>query len=182
MSGCDIDWPAVGSVGQAIATLLTGFAAVAGAVIVARKQAVIAERQTKILAEQARIEAMKLRHELFDRRVKIYDACREFILWTMGDMLRGEANLWAEIGAARRDARFLFPPSVERAINEFIGKATEVLETTYAMNKEYENKKEFRQEDIDRRHAAVLWLGEQLHNLDEMFGDELKLWKLGEKG
>ena len=103
---------------EAFATLTTGAAAVAGAVVIGLRQAKIADRQSKILSRQVALDELQLRSDLFDRRWAVYEATREFL----GEIMRHAAEPNQEIQRkfllAKNEAEFLFQPAVGERLQD----------------------------------------------------------------
>lgn len=106
----------------AILGLFGGFLALGGAVVVGLRQTAILAHQTdlqaKIASASLEVEQLKLRTDLFDRRFAVYEATRNWLLFTEGNerppgLKRGEeGKLYRDFQAARDVARFVFPRNV----------------------------------------------------------------------
>ncbi len=70
---CSLDW-------QSASTLIAGFAAVAAAVFIGKKQTEILKSQVAISNKQINLEEAKIRADLFDKRMETYHATVEFLL------------------------------------------------------------------------------------------------------
>lgn len=120
---------------EAFATLFTGIAAVAGAVV-------IGWRQQRIIQGQAEIERLTLNASLFDRRLKIVDSfnkLRQSLKWRASD----PSEALAEFAKASEVAVFLFPMTTADLISEIWGVATKLVSARTGMDEEAneENKK-----------------------------------------
>lgn len=106
----------------AIIGLFGGFLALAGAVIVGLRQTAILAHQTdlqaKIASASLEVEQLKLRTDLFDRRFAVYEATRNWLLFTESNERPPglkhwkEGQLYRDFQAARDVARFVFPRNV----------------------------------------------------------------------
>jgi hypothetical protein len=156
---------------EAAATLLTGFAAVFGAVCIAKKQ-------TKILDQQVSLAELDQRIALFERRFKIYDEAQAFLSHFVTFAEFPTPPIEKRFRAAALEARFLFQPQVhtdiyERAIPYGVLKRKMAADLARAIA--------FEPDDIVKDLAENIWLSETLNNLHEVFGDELKLGEVPQK-
>jgi hypothetical protein len=103
---------------EALATLVTGLAAVTGAVGIglrqagiANRQSAISDKQTDILARQADIEHMKLQAELYAHREKIFDSTIMFMHRALSHEDINE-ELDGDFRSAVAKSMFFFPPEL----------------------------------------------------------------------
>jgi hypothetical protein len=169
-----------------IATLVTGIAAVVAAANVgvrqARiqdRQAGISERQNRILDRQAALAELTLRHDLFEKRFDVYRATREFLIETLSHGFPSEnASLSTEkraFLAAKDKATFLFRPAVTASLREIWDKFVSGVALDARFNgPPIDNEAEFMNLHVEQT-ANMLWFGERLDNLAELFGNELRL-------
>ena len=113
---------------EAFATLFTGIAAVAGAVV-------IGWRQQRIIQGQAEIERLTLDASLFDRRLKIVDSfnkLRQSLKWRASD----PSEALADFAKASEVAVFLFPMTTADLISEIWSVATKLVSARTGMDEE----------------------------------------------
>lgn len=156
---------------QAFATLVAGGAAVAGAVYISRRQTAITARQADIQAKQVELQSLQLRANLFDRRIKVYDATFEWLR-----VIAAEGYMPGEHGRTTDAAR-----EVEHAFYRAIY-ASKLLFNKNVYDKLEALRKraiEWTQLKRNDEHAKAGAIYEELlrltENLDDFFGDELKL-------
>lgn len=178
---------------EAAATLATGLAAVAGAIVVSRKQVSIlqdqvriAGRQTDIQAGLASIEALKLKSELFGARFEVYDAVRKWLAFIVSEARSprnhpGDAPDEIEVIdrfiSAWDRSRFLFRPEVYGRLDE-LRKLSHALTYHQKMMRGPLNTDESIEANgkhLDGEHRILSEFGEVLENLSLIFGDELNL-------
>ena len=156
---------------QAFATLVAGGAAVAGAIYVVRKQTAITARQADIQAKQVELQAMQLRANLFDRRIKVYDATFEWLR-----VIAAEGYMPGEHGRTTDATR-----AVEHAFYRAIYASKLLFNKSVYDKLEALRKRAIEWTQLKRNdeHAKAGAIYEELlrltENLDDFFGDELKL-------
>ena len=162
---------------EAIATLVTGMAAVAGAVIVATKQIGVQTRQNQILERQIRLEEARLNGELYERRSALYSATDAAIAQALG---KEDAD--TRIAAYRTFAlqnsasQFLVPPQivaflkqVEELINEKI-----IAEINAELNANGQSPFHTNVRNLDEVVGALVAAKEEL---PKTFSNTLRLWQ-----
>lgn len=100
---------------DAVATLLTGFAAVGGAVFVGRKQVEITKLQTRIQQGQAdddrKLRQNELKLKLLDRRQECIRKIRHANI-AFNTMVRLDDKQRNELYGAIRESELIFPPNM----------------------------------------------------------------------
>lgn len=162
-----IEWSAF--TWEAFATLATGVMAVGAAVWVGRRQLAIWERQNW-LAE------ITLRHDLFERRMEVYDAVRVYLVKIMT-----EGRISPELGAdtpllqAMSKSTFLFRPEVGGRLNHIWRQSMDLRLVQRRMEISLMSNGDYSAEDIATEDGLLKWVGEQLSELPDIFGPELRL-------
>lgn len=118
---------------EAVATLITGIAAVAAAVYVGRRQTEIADRQVEIQSKLVKIEALKIRAQLYEERRAVEGVAIDWMISTLmaghpprraARLAKDEVVLESEIKLAQnfREAviksAHLFGPNVVQMMKE----------------------------------------------------------------
>lgn len=103
---------------EALATLLTGFAAVIGAVYVGKRQTEIANRQNIILNQQTELERLKIRSDLYERRFHIFEVTQEYLRLSYNGQDFMDHPLGVEFKKVRDQATFLFDAEFSKYIEE----------------------------------------------------------------
>ena len=160
---------------------MTGAMAVGGALFVGLKQVKIAQRQADISARQIELQQFSLRSSLFDRRYKIYEATRIFLIKMMAadqniDQLMAH-ELTQDFLGALNDSRILFDLKVHNALKEIWAKAVGFCTLITAMNHSYQTSDHFGDGNPARKADATMWFINQLDQLPELF-EELNLGTL----
>ena len=176
-----IDWHAF--TWEAFATLVTGLAAVIGAVwiglrqvAITRRQTKIADRQTSILAYQAEIADLAVRSDLFERRFEVYDRIDRFLTEASTGKFVREVLFDASLLSAQRTAKLIFPPQVYDGINELWQKAYELSRANRTADDNYPDGI-LPDELISTIGNLVNWLAHRQDTLPELFGNELRIWR-----
>jgi hypothetical protein len=102
---------------EAFAALVTGIAAVGGAIYIGKRQTKIAERQTEILNRQTLLSEQELRIQLLEKRAACVAAMRELV----GEWNRRSRLSKEDINKFRRlswDAQLLYPPEIAKKIDQ----------------------------------------------------------------
>jgi hypothetical protein len=155
MTVCDIDW-------QAVATLVTGLAAVLAATYVGTKQ--------------TRIADLKLRHDLFDRRYRIFETTKKYLGAVLAKLDYPDDAITHEMLGAVNEAVILFKPATAERIRVLFQEGVELGALSREMNRQYSATLDYGQSNINRRHEMTLSLSEKYTSLPKIFGDELRLW------
>lgn len=181
---CNFDWPS-------FATLATGFAAVAGAVIVGRKQAGIAarqadisDRQTAILGQQVELETAKLRADLFARRLETYEATANFVLHisALPDTDPEAEERIRRFNVKMRESQFLFSdPNVYRTLMGYWEKGNQARTDRAISFAEHEEGIRHDPERTRRIMDYPSWSFETADGLADLFRHDLSILK-GEGG
>lgn len=160
---------------EAFATLVTGLAAVTGAVILGRRQTKISERQIEILAQQTRLSELTLRSDLFDRRMEVYEGVRGYLSHIVTYAAPPDKELEQKFLAAASAARFLFSAGVDQRIDELWKKANAFRALHTVMRHTYETEGHYGDGNPERESEHLLWFTDLIVNLPDLFGDEIKL-------
>lgn len=132
---------------EAVATLITGIAAVAAAVYVGRRQTEIADRQVEIQSKLVKIEALKIRAQLYEERRAVEEVAIDWMISTMmaGHPPRRAARLAKDEVVSENEIKLaqnfreaviksqhLFGPEVKKMMTEIrdAGRAIEKAERT----------------------------------------------------
>lgn len=192
---------------EAAATVVAGIAAVIGAVTVGLRQVQISERQVGISERQVdvqehlgEIEALKVRADLFDRRIVIYRAVNEWLMFVISsgrvarpyaserdreieELGEEEQAVARNFNAAVHDTRFLFRPAVYETMRALRAKGVLIRRNERAIisaNRRAERKGH--EPDTDKLMAeqdeAVQQLETLGNELDRLFLPELNLGDL----
>ena len=171
---------------EAAATLMAGFAAVGGAIL-------IGLNQVKIQRRQVALQQLELRRLLFDVRRPVYESTRDWLAFILqrGHIPnrrynqdfhdRDAAGVRAEIErqqaielaflAAIEQSRFVFSPHVFDALEQFWLQANEMH--FHRVSQDAQNAD--RGAHIDEETRLLKWFAEQHRDLSGVFGDELKV-------
>lgn len=161
---------AIATLWGAGATLATGIAAVAGAVIVGLKQVGISSRQTRILERQVELERAKLALELYEKRYRAYDASAALLSEAMSGMTaRPTEQISVTFIAAMTEARFLFPESVVNSMKEMWEKVQQYYALRRKMASDHDRTGAYAQGDPDASLAIEAWLDDRIRTLHEAF-------------
>ena len=160
------DWPS-------LATLAAGSMAVGGAIYIGRKQTRISAAQTEILHRQADTAALALRAALFDRRYRIYDDVRTFLVRVVQIADEPERETVSSFIVAMHESKLHFRPAVHDGINDIWKRAAFYFAHRGAAKANLPEA--MTQEAIRRTHDEFLALTKDLEGLADLFGDELRL-------
>lgn len=167
---------------QSFSTLVTGFAAVGGATFVGwrqsqitKRQASIAEKQNEILSHQTQLERLALRNEMFERRYEVFASVEGLL----GEVAReGKppdlpqlSVLWQAMGKSK----FLFAPAVHNGLDKILKRLSVYRLAQGEMKRACNNGKQPDSKWIDAEAQCFAELIDDLKNLPELFGDELRL-------
>jgi hypothetical protein len=159
---------------EAFATLATGLAAVIAAWNLGRKQ-------TKIQQAQVEIQNLTLRSELFDRRYKLCEATRTFLLKIF--VLGGEGQLsltadWTQnFLHALQEARILFSSNVFIGMDEVWKKAVDYSGLQEEMARTFREAGHYGEGNPARQREGMIWFGKRMETLPDLF-EELNLGTL----
>jgi len=159
---------------EAFATLATGFAAVAAAFTVGRKQVAIAEQQKEILSRQVALDELKLRSELFERRFAVYEATRSFLSEIMvnGDKVRSECE--SQFLIALDQSTFLFHAEVRQTLLKLWEEYCGYGALRRIMTATYESHGHYGQNNPQKEADYLTSFDKSLRSLGELF-DEMRL-------
>jgi hypothetical protein len=107
--------------------IATGIAALVAARITykfGKTQAIIAQQQTDVAQQQARFAEVRLQHDLFDRRFKIYQAVRIFVIEEIVRHSRVSDEALETYLRGTVDAVFLFDDQLTKYLSEIREHAT----------------------------------------------------------
>jgi hypothetical protein len=188
--GCGIDW--CGFTWDAFSTLLAGGGAVGGALILGRQQIRITRRQTEIafqqsqiLAQQVKVDQVKLRADLFERRLKVYEAIKDYIRDALALRVDFEPNfpVWQNFARQIEQAQFLFAGTVQQHFHDAAAEADHLLnlrEDLRELRSRYQTPDLDEQAEIDRQSQIVRTsqtkLRKMLSGLAKDMGAEMELF------
>lgn len=163
---------------EAFATLATGFAAVAGAIVIGRRQLAINERQIVVAARQARAEELALRAELFDRRLAVYRAVKAYL--RHAGSLRTDSlpdvEVWQKFAEEMEQAQFLFDGSTQQRLHEVATDADDLLQA----RQEARDARAAQAPDVIEKGNRALALNRKLRDnvasLPALLGAEMNLY------
>ena len=173
----------------AIIGLAGGLLALVGAIVVGLRQSKILEQQTHIQRTQANLaesaldlEHLKVRSDLFDRRFSVYQAVRNWLIWTeenerppgAKDTLEG--HFYEEFQRARDLSRFVFPPHVHREIEAMRVMGNRMAGLVFKM------KDDFTDGALVEVHLGLLKeVRAHISSLGRLFGEDMNLTVLQDK-
>lgn len=148
------------------ATLITGAAAVAGAVWLGRKQTKIAERQVAIMDRQILLDEHNLKAELFKRRLETYKITVDFLanLGALEDEEEHKERL-KSYAFKMQESRFIFSPHVYPALFE-IWTASETA------RRERRNPRDVKNTEFQRWRG---WGWQRMNTIHELFAYDLTI-------
>lgn len=120
--------------------------------------------------QQWHVARNKLRLDLFDRRYKVWDTTRTFILQVLNNTVTDPTM--TEFKLAIADAKFLFDDDVVQFLNRILKCAAHLwttrqlltdVQVRHATQEQLEQRAESQQRDL-------LWLGEQIPEATKVFG------------
>lgn len=167
---------------EAIATLITGLAAVGAAVYVGRKQTAIGRRQTAILERQAEIqirlahlEKMKIRVSLFDKRFEVYVATQRMVVQILRDAAPPDNEAKQGFINAMDRSRLLFDDEVYKRLR---GVWTDVCDIGLAYSRLRNSpgvSEETYQAAVESEARLMSGFAALGDDLSQLFGDKLIL-------
>lgn len=162
-----IDWSAFSW--EAFATLATGLAAVAGAIVIGLKQVRITGRQTAILNQQAELEKKRLAHDLYDRRYKVFETTALMLHGMLGGIDPVQKKVQNDFLVALVESRFLFEPAVASALDEIWSKFVSKEYLEKKMQRDHDARGEYSIGDPDKELEINTWLDERIRTLPDLF-------------
>jgi Zn-dependent oligopeptidase len=159
---CPIDFCAF--TWEAFASLVTGIAAVSGAVWVGRKQVAIQEKQVEL-------KTQSLKSELFAKRLENYESVRDF----MNSVLRTpdviDDQLLNRFFVAQREARFLFSPNVYQRLDEIWNLCAKLNALALQLNHEIKDNAHAGVDLPQQKLAASLAVNDRYVTLHETYAE-----------
>lgn len=152
---------------EALATLLTGFMAVGGAIFIGHRQVRILDRQTALAELNTRIA-------LHDQRMAVYLAARRYLGQIVTEAAPADNDEQRAFERAMGDATFLYGPEVNAELRA-IYVAANNYRATWTMIRVTERKGGQAAEHNDREHRQFEILSNLLTHLAEAFAPELTL-------
>lgn len=163
-----LDWQAIASGAQAVASLIVGIALVA----VTRQ---IGISQTELTKGQNDLAIRTFNSQLFDRRYKIYDQISSSLLKTIMNTPVVEGQHPNDVFLdGMRHAKILFRPEVNNALDEIWAHIHTHNDILYRIRETKMSQDDLKQ-SFDDYHTELEWLQDRLNNMIDLFGDELKL-------
>ena len=112
----------------------------------------------------------KLRLDLFDRRYKVYDATRTFLVEILTHAKFEDKHLW-EFHAGTSDAEFLFGRDVVDYLKEIRERALDMKMHQRIFNPLPVGAE--RSQHVDAEHTQLVWLTDQLTKMNNVFSPYL---------
>lgn len=163
---CLPDWGAV-------ATLLTGIAAVCGAIFLGRRQLKISESQTKIAERQAELAHRALRHELFDRRMAVFEGTVAYLGFILREAAPPGDDVLGRFALAKANAAFLFRPNLVEVLNEIWSKGFEYRSLHRRMARAMDRPGPHAEGDPELESEMLRWFHETYERIIPLFNDEM---------
>lgn len=167
---------------DAVATLVTGLAAVIGAVAVgwrqvgiSQEQTAIAARQAEILGEQVKLEKLGFHESMFDRRMEVYEAVAAFVVYIVQHAAAPSQTVERAYLNAMGRARFLFRPEVNESLSELWKQACSYQALKAVMDHKFATEGTYGEGAPQQESKLLIWFSNRLETLPDLFGDELKL-------
>lgn len=178
---CAIDWCSF--TWQAFATLLTGFAAVGGAVFIGlrqhdlvREQADISRQQAATAASASHVARLKLRADLFEQRLEVYQAIHNYLRAALSVNMKKIWDVTPELEKQLIRAKFLFSNAITAELELAIADSDALYDAKYERDEAREAGN-----DVTALNAALRPLRknlrERLRRLADTLGDEMKLYE-----
>lgn len=121
-----------------------------------------------IALQQWRVARNELRLDLFDRRYKVWDTTRTFLLKLLNDAVADPTM--TELKLAIADAEFLFDAEVVQFLTGILKRAAQ-LQTTRTLLKDTRRLTDGKLKDYaDGQEKDLLWLGDQITEATKVFG------------
>lgn len=157
---------------EAFASLTTGAAAVAGAVLVGLRQVAITNRQTSILERQTSLEEVKIRVDLHERRMAVYDTAGSYLAAALREARPPSTDIDRKFQNARSDATFLFGPRVNGELKAIF---TTMIRYEAAWKAIDRTRNTSNADDNDREHSLFEALERHYAGLATLFSEEMSL-------
>jgi uncharacterized protein YozE (UPF0346 family) len=163
-----LDW-------QALATLITGALAVAGAVLIGLRQLAITRRQTDIAERQTRIAELSLRQQLFDKRMHDYHAVANFLGAIIRDASYPVGKIETDFLTALGSSQFLFAMATYEDLQQVWDRAQAFRLLKIRIQSSDEERREEGDADREAEVQALRWFFDRLESLPALFGNQLRL-------
>lgn len=160
---------------EAAATLITGGAAVGGAIWIGlrqvgigNRQAEIVEKQVEVQAGQLRLEELKARMALFEERMKVYSATEHWLIRFAQEGKKPTGDAERDFMNAIDRSRFLFGDDLRTKLHELwtLGNAHHYHEVSFPIEGG---------DHADKAHEIALKLTEAMSDLPAIFGPKIDL-------
>lgn len=152
---------------DALATLITGLAAVAAA-------AILGWRQTTILASQAAVQRYDLIAKLFDLRSAAYYEVRSHLSWVVAHAAMPTADQNAAFFQAVEKCRFLFPEDVYQHVR-YIDRRLDAYYRARSQMMRRERRGEPYGDTMDREHEGLTEISGLLDGLPDFFAPHIRI-------
>jgi hypothetical protein len=163
---------------EAFATLVAGILAVIAAGVIGWRQSQISKRQAEILDGQLQLERQRHKAELFEKRFAVYEATRKILQNLMKHANEPEDEFKRAYLVAIDQSKFLFRHDVYESLDRLWRDICMFSANKAQMTHNFETIGTYGQAEIDRNQAYLLAFMNQLDNLSDLFGDELRLGAL----
>jgi DNA repair exonuclease SbcCD ATPase subunit len=161
---------------QAWATLAAGLIAVAGAVIIAKKQLEITSRQVETSNRQAEIQAgqlqlqqLSLKVAIFERRMRVFETALRYVARIQSNPSPVTQDETRDFYIAVSEARFLFTTPVYSKLKEWSQKCAALQEARSRSPKNEEEKVK----NAEEITSLIGWLNERAGTFSGIFKDEI---------
>ncbi len=168
-----IDWQAFDW--QSFATLTTGILAVGAAVRIGLRQSQITEQQNDILKMQAKLAETSLKHDLFERRYKVYDAVRAFLLSILQHAQFPSLEEEQRFLRAKHEAQFLFRKELQDFLQRVWEQSNNYRALKAEMNRIYQAEGHYGDGNPAREYELFEYFNSSFGELVDQFGHEMKL-------
>lgn len=168
-----IDWQAFDW--QSFATLATGILAVGAAVAVGFRQSRITEQQNHIFEMQATLAETSLKHDLFERRYKVYDAVRVFLLSILQHAQYPALEEEQGFLRAKHEAQFLFRRELQHFLQEIWQRSNSYRALKIEMAQIYDREGHYGDGNPEREFEMFNHFNQTYDRLVDQFGHEMQL-------
>ncbi|MDP1642615.1 MAG: hypothetical protein Q8L59_10565 [Phenylobacterium sp.] len=152
---------------EALATLVTGLAAVTAAAWVGR-------RQTAILASQAAVQRYDLIAKLFELRSAAYYDVRSHLSWVVAHSARPDAEQNAAFARAVERCRFLFPEALYEHVRD-IDRRLDVYQRAHASVERRERRGEEFGDTLEKEGDLFAEIATLLRELPDVFAPHIRI-------
>ena len=153
---------------------MTGLAAVGAALSVGLRQTAISRKQNEILDRQTQLAELQLRSELFERRMACYHDARQYLGKIVAHADKPDHESEFRFVSAMHDSQFLFDESVHQHLLTVWNDATAFCAVHAATQASFKREGHYGPE-LEREHELLAKIVSYLENINEAFGDELRL-------